>query len=79
MLLFFFFGFLSRLSCSMQLKAEIAEFDEASERDSPFVQELEVSIQELSQKIAELNNEQVSLRATFNKMKEESTQLDEKV
>ncbi|KAJ4906853.1 hypothetical protein Rs2_10511 [Raphanus sativus] len=62
-----------------QLKAEIAEFDEASERDSPFVQELEVSIQELSQKIAELNNEQVSLRATFNKMKEESTQLDEKI
>lgn len=63
----------------MQLKAEIAEFEEASERDSPFVQELEVSIQELSQKIAELNNEQVSLRATFNKMKEESAQLDEKV
>lgn len=62
-----------------QLKAEIAEFDEASERDSPFVQELEVSIQELSQKIAELNNEQVSLRATFNKMKEESAQLDEKI
>ncbi|KAL0710964.1 hypothetical protein Bca4012_017942 [Brassica carinata] len=62
-----------------QLKAEIAEFDEASERDLPFVQELEVSIHELSQKIAQLNNEQVSLRATFNKMKEESTQLDDKI
>ncbi|KAF8086061.1 hypothetical protein N665_0636s0033 [Sinapis alba] len=62
-----------------QLNAEIAEFDEACERDSPFVQELEVNIEELRQKISELNNQQLSLRATFNKMKEESTQMDNKI
>ncbi|KAL0667962.1 hypothetical protein Bca4012_030666 [Brassica carinata] len=62
-----------------QLNAEIAEFDEACERDLPFVQELEASIEELNQKISELNNQQLSLRATFNKMKEESTLMDNKI
>lgn len=61
------------------MNAEIAEFDEACERDLPFVQELEASIEELNQKISELNNQQLSLRATFNKMKEESTLMDNKV
>lgn len=63
----------------MQLKAEIAEFEEAEERDSPFVQELEVGIEELSHKIAQLNNEQLSLRATFHKLREESAEMDNKV
>ncbi|CAH8322743.1 unnamed protein product [Eruca vesicaria subsp. sativa] len=62
-----------------QLNAEIAEFDEASERDLPFVQELETNIEELNQKISELNNQQLSLRATFNKMREESTLMDNKI
>lgn len=62
-----------------QLKAEIAEFEEAEERDSPFVQELEVGIEELSHKIAQLNNEQLSLRATFHKLREESAEMDNKI
>ncbi|KAH0855336.1 hypothetical protein HID58_013771 [Brassica napus] len=62
-----------------QLKAEIAEFEEAEEKDSPFVQELEVSIEELSHKIAQLNNEQLSLRATFHKLREESAEMDNKI
>lgn len=59
----------------MQLNAEIAEFDEASERDLPFVQELEANIEELSQKISGLNNQQASLLVTYKKMREKSTQM----
>lgn len=63
----------------MQLNAEIGEFDEAVERDLPFVQELEANIEELNQKILGLNNQQMSLRATFQKMREKSTQMDNEV
>lgn len=63
----------------MQLNAEIAEFDEACERDLPFVQELEANIEELNQTISGLNNQQLSLRATFQKMREKSTQMDNEV
>ncbi|XP_023643182.1 LOW QUALITY PROTEIN: kinetochore protein Nuf2 [Capsella rubella] len=64
-----------------QLNAEIGEFDEAVERDLPFVQELEANIQELNQKILGLNmtNEQMSLRATFQEMREKSTQMDNEI
>uniref|UniRef100_A0A1J3H9C7 Kinetochore protein nuf2 n=1 Tax=Noccaea caerulescens TaxID=107243 RepID=A0A1J3H9C7_NOCCA len=62
-----------------QLNAEIAEFDEACERDSPFVKELEVNIEELNQKILGLNNQQLSLRATFHDMREKSTEMDNKI
>jgi len=63
----------------MQLNAEIGEFDEAVERDLPFVQELEANIEQLNKKILELNNQQMSLRATFQKMREKSTQMDNEV
>ncbi|ESQ29355.1 hypothetical protein EUTSA_v10023463mg [Eutrema salsugineum] len=62
-----------------QLNAEIAEFDEACERDLPFVQELETNIEELNQKILGLNNQQLSLRETFQKMRESSTQMDNEI
>ncbi|KAG7588081.1 hypothetical protein ISN44_As07g004360 [Arabidopsis suecica] len=59
--------------------AEIGEFDEAVERDLPFVQELEANIEELNQNILALNNQQMSLRATFWKMRERSTQMDTEI
>ncbi|KAG7585076.1 Kinetochore protein Nuf2 [Arabidopsis thaliana x Arabidopsis arenosa] len=59
--------------------AEIGEFDEAVERDLPFVQELEANIEELNQNILALNNQQMSLRATFWKMRERSTQMDKEI
>ncbi|CAN8245060.1 unnamed protein product [Cochlearia groenlandica] len=62
-----------------QVNAEIAEYDEASERDLPCVQELEANIEELKQRISELNNQQLSLRTTFKEMKEKSTQMDNKI
>ncbi|EOA35165.1 hypothetical protein CARUB_v10020310mg [Capsella rubella] len=62
-----------------QLNAEIGEFDEAVERDFPFVQELEANIEELNQKILGLNNQQMSLRATFQEMREKSTQMDNEI
>ncbi|CAH2047838.1 unnamed protein product [Thlaspi arvense] len=62
-----------------QLNAEIAEFDEACERDVPFVQELETNIEELNQKILGLNNQQLSLRETFQKMRERSAQMDNEI
>jgi kinetochore protein Nuf2 len=62
-----------------QLNAEIGEFDEAVERDLPFVQELEANIEQLNKKILELNNQQMSLRATFQKMREKSTQMDNEI
>ncbi|XP_010473127.1 PREDICTED: probable kinetochore protein NUF2 [Camelina sativa] len=62
-----------------QLNAEIGEFDEAVERDLPFVQELEASIEELNQTILGLNNQQMSLRATFQQMREKSTQMDNEI
>lgn len=63
----------------MQLNADIAEYDEAGERDLPFVQELEANIEELNQKILGLNNQQLSLRATFQKTREKSAQMDDEV
>ncbi|XP_010508072.1 PREDICTED: probable kinetochore protein NUF2 [Camelina sativa] len=62
-----------------QLNAEIGEFDEAAERDLPFVQELEARIEELNQTILALNNQQMSLRATFQQMREKSTQMDNEI
>ncbi|CAL9237986.1 unnamed protein product [Arabidopsis halleri] len=62
-----------------QLNAEIGEFDEAVERDLPFVQELEANIEELNQKILALNNQQMSLRAILQKMRAKSTQMDKEI
>ncbi|VVA93910.1 unnamed protein product [Arabis nemorensis] len=62
-----------------QLNAEIAEFDEACERNLPFVQELEANIEELSQKISGLNNQQASLLVTYKKMKDKRMQMDNEI
>ena len=63
----------------MQLDAEIADCSEARERERPLVEEVEVKVKELRQTIPSLNNQQMSLRASFRKMKEKVTEMDEKV
>ncbi|KAL6345649.1 hypothetical protein AAG906_017384 [Vitis piasezkii] len=62
-----------------QLDAEIADYSEARERERPLVEEVEVKVKELRQTIPSLNNQQMSLRASFRKMKEKVTEMDEKI
>ena len=64
---------------ALQLDAEIADCSEARERERPLVEEVEVKVKELRQTIPSLNNQQMSLRASFRKMKEKVTEMDEKV
>jgi kinetochore protein Nuf2 len=63
----------------LQLDLEIEQYNEARERELPLVQELEAKVKELRQNIAGLNNHQMSLRATFRKLKEKNEEMDEKV
>jgi kinetochore protein Nuf2 len=64
---------------AMQLNAEIEECNEARERELPLVQEVDSKVKELRQTIAGLNNQQMSLRASFRKLKEKTGEMDEKV
>lgn len=64
---------------AMQLNAEIEECNEARERELPLVQEVDAKVKELRQTIAGLNNHQMSLRASFRKLKEKTGEMDEKV
>ena len=63
----------------MQLDAEITDYNEARERAMPLVQEIEVKVKDLRQAIPSLNNQQMSLRTSFRKMKEKVAEMDEKV
>ncbi|KAL0541111.1 hypothetical protein IC582_021146 [Cucumis melo] len=62
-----------------QLNAEITEYNEAREREMPFVQEIDAKVKELHQTIGGLNNQQVSLRAAIRKLKEKAGEMDEKI
>lgn len=62
-----------------QLNAEIAEYNEAREREMPFVQEIDAKVKELHQTIGGLNNQQMSLRASIRKLKEKAGEMDEKI
>lgn len=62
-----------------QLKAEIAECNEAREREMPLVQEVEAKVNELKQSIAALNSNQSSLRSTWRKLKDRTGEMDQKV
>lgn len=62
-----------------QLNAEIAEYNEAREREIPFVQEIDAKVKELHQTIGGLNNQQMSLRASIRKLKEKAGEMDEKI
>ena len=61
------------------MNAEIAEYNDARERELPLVQEVDGKVKELRQKIAGLNNHQMSLRASYRKLKERSSEMDGKV
>lgn len=63
----------------LQLNAEIAEYNEAREREIPFVQDIDAKVKELHQIIGGLNNQQMSLRASIRKLKEKVGEMDEKV
>lgn len=63
----------------IQLNAEVAEFNEAREREVPLVQEVDTELKELRQTISELNNHQMSLRTNYRKLKEKSGEMDVKV
>ncbi|KAI4298994.1 hypothetical protein L6164_032494 [Bauhinia variegata] len=63
----------------MQVKSEIADCNEAREREIPLVQEVDANVKELRQTIAALNNNQVSLRASYRKLKEKTKEMDEKI
>lgn len=63
----------------LQLNAEIADFDEAREKESPLLQEAEAKVKELRQTIEGLNNEQVKVRTSLKKLKEKSGEMDKEV
>ncbi|KAL3729589.1 hypothetical protein ACJRO7_026680 [Eucalyptus globulus] len=62
-----------------QLNAEIAEYNEARERELPLVQEVDRELKELRQTISELNNHQMSLRTTYRKLKDMTIEMDAKI
>ncbi|KAJ8768236.1 hypothetical protein K2173_021176 [Erythroxylum novogranatense] len=59
-----------------QLNSEIAEYNAAREMELPLVQELDAKVKELHQIIAGLNSNQMSLRASFRKLKEKAGEMD---
>ncbi|ONI36128.1 hypothetical protein PRUPE_1G570900 [Prunus persica] len=62
-----------------QLNAEIAEYNEAREKELPLVQEVDAKVKELRQTIAGLNNQQMSLRTSLRKLKEKTGEMEEKI
>ncbi|XP_028753310.1 kinetochore protein NUF2 homolog [Neltuma alba] len=63
----------------LQLKSEIDGYNEAREREATLVQEVDAKVKELRQTIAALNTNQMSLRATFRKLKEKTGEMDGKI
>ncbi|CAN0878563.1 Kinetochore protein NUF2 homolog [Linum grandiflorum] len=59
--------------------AEIDGYIAAREDELPEVQELEAKVKELRQTIANLNNEQKSLRATFKDLKDKAAEKDAEI
>ncbi|CAL8108403.1 unnamed protein product [Prunus armeniaca] len=62
-----------------QLNAEIADYNEAREKELPLVQEVDAKVKELRQTIAGLNNQQMSLRTSLRKLKEKTGEMEEKI
>ncbi|KAK9287051.1 hypothetical protein L1049_015460 [Liquidambar formosana] len=63
----------------LQLNGEIAEYNEAREREIPLVQEVDAKVKEMHQIISGLNNHQTSLKASFRTRREQAKELEEKV
>ncbi|WVZ25124.1 hypothetical protein V8G54_003668 [Vigna mungo] len=62
----------------LHLKGEIAECNEAREREMPLVQEEAAKVNELKQSIEALNKHQSSLRSTLKKLKDRTAEMDQK-
>ncbi|KAF7842707.1 kinetochore protein nuf2 [Senna tora] len=63
----------------LQLKSEIADCNEARENEASLAQEVDLKVKELRQTIAALNNNQMSLRTSFRKLKEKAAEMDGKI
>ena len=61
------------------MNAEIAEYNEARERELPLVQEADAKVKELRQTIQDLNKHQVSQRTSIKKLKEKIEEQEKKV
>ncbi|KAK4860405.1 hypothetical protein QYF36_023101 [Acer negundo] len=61
-----------------KLNAEIAEYNEARERELPLVQEADAKVKELRQTIQDLNKHQVSQRTSIKKLKEKIEEQEKK-
>ncbi|KAL5566463.1 hypothetical protein UlMin_029627 [Ulmus minor] len=62
-----------------ELTAEIANLNEAKEKELPLIQEVDLKVKELHQTITGLNNQQMSARASLRKLKEKDKEMDEKI
>ncbi|OVA19007.1 Kinetochore protein Nuf2 [Macleaya cordata] len=62
-----------------ELNMEISNLKEASDREQPFILELDGKVKELQQNIQGLNNQQFSLKASFRTLKEKASEIDEKI
>ncbi|WVZ26515.1 hypothetical protein V8G54_005059 [Vigna mungo] len=63
----------------LHLKGEIAECNEAREREMPLIQEEAAKVNELKQSIEALNKHQSSLRSTLKKLKDRTAEMDQKI
>ncbi|GLT30565.1 hypothetical protein SLA2020_053590 [Shorea laevis] len=62
-----------------QLIAEIAGYNEAREKELPLVQEVDTKVKELQQTIAGLNGHQMLLKASYNKLKDKTKEMETKI
>ena len=61
------------------MNSEIANLNEAREREMAAVQEVEAKVAELRNTIMVLNKNQMSLRTTLKKLKDKTEEMDAKV
>ncbi|KAK0606228.1 hypothetical protein LWI29_035428 [Acer saccharum] len=61
-----------------KLDAEIAEYNEARERELPLVEEVDAKVKDLRQNIQDLNKHQVSRRTSIKKLKEKIEEQEKK-
>ncbi|KAK4491248.1 hypothetical protein RD792_001982 [Penstemon davidsonii] len=62
-----------------QLNSEITEHEELRETELPLVQELQTQVNELNQRVTDLNKHQVRLKTSFKQLKEKDTEMNEKI
>lgn len=63
----------------VQLNNALSELRAESEKEQPFVLEIDAKVKELQQTIHSLNNHQMSLKATFRALRDKAKEIDEKI